>query len=155
MQVNFIDSYIRPTELGDAVELHCNLREQDNEECLGLGVFPFMACTQSAIPGDRNYTLRKNGTDELVACFGVGDTDCDGEGCIWMLGTPLVKSVSNTFLRYSRDWVSYLVEGYQYVSNIVSMNNFISVRWLQWVGAVFGHEVTPGYLQFTIPNPRK
>lgn len=155
MQVDFTDSYIRPTQLGDAMELHANMREQDKEECLGLGVFPFMACTQSAIPGEKNFTMRMSKTDELVACFGIGDSNNQGEGCIWMLGTPFVESVSKTFLRHSREWVSYLVEGYQYARNIVSMNNSTSIRWLQWVGAIFDREITPGYLQFTINNRRK
>lgn len=144
------DCYITRSKSCDAAELYSNLRKADIDECFGLGVHPREACLGSVGNGNKSFTMRSNEDDNpLIACFGVGH-QLPNVGCIWMLGTDRVKSVSTTFLRHSREWVQYLIEGYDYVSNIVSVKNAVSIRWLKWVGAEFIKKYPQGYQEFII-----
>lgn len=149
MEAKYSDSYIRETHPFDLMDLATNLRSQDTEEILGLGVKPQEAIQYSFANSKRQHCMRTN-DEKLVCCFGVGDGP-NNTGVIWCLGTPLVKKVHHTFLKYSREWLDFLLDGYFYVYNLISESNTVSMRWLQWLGAEFTEDNAPqGYRYFTI-----
>lgn len=151
MEAKYTDSYILPTTPWDSDELASNLRDQDAEEILGMGVKPRDAIDYSFAHSKKQHCMRMMSNERLVCCFGVGDGP-NNTGVIWCLGTPVVKKVQQTFLRYSRQWVDYLAEGYDYVYNMISEANTVSMRWLQWLGAEFPETQTPkaGYRYFIL-----
>lgn len=150
MEAKYSDSYIVPTTGWDLDELAENLRDQDTQEILGLGVKPRDAIDYSFAHSKKQHCMRMMSNERLVCCFGVGDGP-NNTGVIWCLGTPYVKNVHHTFLRESRKWLDYLMEGYFYVYNLISEANTVSMRWLQWLGAEFHEDNAPqGYRYFTI-----
>jgi hypothetical protein len=149
LEANYSDSYIRETVPQDVTDLAANLRDQDTEEILGLGVKPADAIKYSFANSKRQHCMRTN-DEKLVCCFGVGDGP-NNTGVIWCLGTPFVKNVHHTFLKHSKEWLNYLMDGYFYVYNMISESNTVSMRWLQWLGAEFTEDNAPqGYRYFTI-----
>ena len=155
MQVEYTDSYIVPMVHDDVLELATHLRQQDIDEIKGMGEDPARACILSLSHSSKAFTMRSKDTNDLICCFGVGDSARSGVGLIWCLGTDLVEKVSTTFLRHSRTWIAHLTMGYDYVFNLISKSNTVSRRWLEWLNAEFSDTLAiEGYMHFTINNRR-
>jgi len=151
LQVEYTDSYVRPMHEDDVLELATHLRQQDIDEIRGLGEDPAKACIISHGHSKKAFTMRSKETNDLICCFGIGDSATVDVGMIWCLGTDLVENVSVTFLRNCKTWITHLLMGYDYAYNLVSKSNTVSRRWLQWIGAEFSSTVSiDGYEHFII-----
>jgi hypothetical protein len=138
----------------DGPALYERMRVEDMLECIGLGVHPREACEQSYELSEKCYSIK---TDEymLIASFGVCPTDDPKVGCAWLLGTDLMPTIKKTFVKHSKEYLDELMGDYAYLTNVVSMNNKLSVRWLTWLGAEFGESHGSDYRRFTINRKNK
>lgn len=63
--------------------------------------------------------------------------DGAGGAVFWLLGTDEIKHHKREFMRRSKLFKGYLMKNYDYLTNVVCMDNHESVRWLKWLGAEF------------------
>ena len=66
--------------------------------------------------------------------------DTAGGAVFWLLGTDEIKRHKREFMRRSKLFKGYLMKKYDYLTNVVCMDNHESVRWLKWLGAEFCEE---------------
>lgn len=138
----------------DGPALYERMRVEDMLECIGLGVHPRMACEQSYELSEKCYSIKTHDY-MLIASFGVCPTDDPKVGCAWLLGTDLMPTIKKTFVKHSKEYLDELMGDYDYLTNIVSMNNKLSVRWLTWLGAEFGESHGSDYRRFIINRKNK
>lgn len=138
----------------DGPALYERMRVEDMLECIGLGFHPRVACEQSYELSEKCYSI-KTRDYMLIASFGVCPTDDPKVGCAWLLGTDLMPTIKKTFVKHSKEYLDELMDGYERLTNIVSMNNKLSVRWLTWLGAEFGESHGSDYRRFTINRKNK
>jgi hypothetical protein len=152
-KVKYSDCRIRPAipEL-DSWRLYEDLRVEDMLEVIGLGHHPRLAIEASFECSQKAYTIMSATDNNIVASFGVCPTHLERVGCVWLLGTYRMLDIQRTFIRHSRAWLNEVMGDYSYVTNIVSMSNHLSMRWLKWLGADFLREEPEGYQEFVIFN---
>lgn len=155
MDRKFNDCHVSKAITGfDGPALYERMRVEDMLECIGLGVHPRVACEQSFHLSDKCYSI-KTRDFRLIASFGVCPTEDPDTGCAWLLGTDLMPTIKKTFVKHSKEYLDDLMDGYERLTNIVSMNNKLSVRWLTWLGAEFGESHGSDYRRFTINRKNK
>ena len=155
MDRKFNDCSVSEAIIGfDGPALYERMRVEDMLECIGLGVHPRVACEQSYELSEKCYSI-KTRDYMLIASFGVCPTDDPKVGCAWLLGTDLMPTIKKTFVKHSKEYLDELMGDYDYLTNIVSMNNKLSVRWLTWLGAEFGESHGSAYRRFIINRKNK
>lgn len=60
---------------------------------------------------------------------------------LWMMHTPLVEEHTFLFVRYSQLAMKEMLEEYEVIVGHVEAEQDRSIRWLRWLGAVFGEPV--------------
>ena len=155
MDRKFNDCSVSDAIIGfDGPALYERMRVEDMLECIGHGVHPRLACEQSYELSEKCYSI-KTRDYMLIASFGVCPTDDPKVGCAWLLGTDLMPTIKKTFVKHSKEYLDELMGDYDYLTNIVSMNNKLSVRWLTWLGAEFGESHGSDYRRFIINRKNK
>jgi hypothetical protein len=155
MDRKFNDCSVSEAIIGfDGPALYERMRVEDMLECIGLGFHPREACEQSYELSEKCYSI-KTRDYMLIASFGVCPTDDPKVGCAWLLGTDLMPTIKKTFVKHSKEYLDELMGDYDYLTNIVSMNNKLSVRWLTWLGAEFGESHGSDYRRFIINRRNK
>lgn len=112
-----------------------HMREMDVFECRATGfATPLEAINESAKRSREAWTLCYG--DVPLCVFG-HVPDCAGGAVFWLLGTDEIKHHKREFMRQSKLWKVRMMEKYEYLTNVVCMENQDSVRWLKWMGAEF------------------
>lgn len=111
------------------------MRENDVFECRASGyATPLEAINGSVKESHKAWTFCYGGVPLCV----FGDVpDLCGGAVFWLLGTDEVKHHKREFMRRSKLFKGYLMKNYDYLTNVVCMDNKESVRWLKWLGAEF------------------
>jgi hypothetical protein len=128
------DVLIRPSEPGDAVQLHANLRPADRAECDAYGHDDLAASLESNI---RRSVLCWTGLvdGELAAVIGVTPINLlAGVGSPWMLGTPVLDRHQRVLIRRTPDYIASMLQVFPHLVNFVHARNLTSVRWLARLG---------------------
>jgi hypothetical protein len=155
MAREFNDCRVSKAIIGfDGTALYENMRVEDMLECIGLGTHPRTACEQSYQLSDKCYSIKTHDY-RLIASFGVCPTEDPKVGCVWLLGTNLMTTIKKTFVKHSFEYLDKMMGDYDCLTNYVSMNNKLSVRWLTWLGAEFGESHGVDYRRFTINRKNK
>lgn len=141
---------VRPAVIKDAQAVASNMRDADRREMAALGLSPIHATTSALLYCKVAYAVVHQ--DEPVLIFGVSDSNIEGMGSVWAMGTYQVKEIARTFLRHSREWVDRIGDGYDYIGNIVDERNAVHIRWLKWCGFEFGHTIHYGPLGLPFTN---
>ena len=104
-----------------------HLRKADLDEINLLSrLSPDIAVAYSIAASEKGYAVFCNG--ELCAIFGVSG------GVIWLVGTDTISKHPIAFYRISRLCFKNLCKGYSRLENFVDARNFLSLRWLKWLG---------------------
>ena len=76
------------------------------------------------------------------AIFGVaGSGEDELTGHPWMLGTDRTLSIARDLIVQTPYWVEFLSRIYPRLTNLVSKENTVSLRWLARMGFEFGEDV--------------
>ena len=130
----------------DTFDLYDDMREEDMIECIGLMTHPRDAIEHSFSTSSKCYSVR---TDEgLHCCFGVAPAN--NVGVAWLLGTRKMPKIRKYFLIHSKSYVEDLMNGFDYLTNIIMTSNNLSYRWLKWLGAEFNDCQHDGYQSFIL-----
>lgn len=114
----YIADNLRPA---DAKEIEAMVGSDDYKESLIEGFY------YSVQP----MTLHVDG--KPAAMFGVVPAQ-EGEGCVWLLGTPAIEEVPLSFLRKSKPHLAQLMEDYDFLFNYAHKENHLHLKWLKWLG---------------------
>ena len=122
-----------------AFDLAFNLRQVDKYEIAMMGLDPLnalLAPFRYKREGVITYTVHTH--DDKIACmFGVVSSRNPKMGSIWMLASPELEKHWKYFTKRTKNWVNFLLTDYEYVHNIISKENKISIKWLKWLGFSF------------------
>lgn len=131
----------RPTDQ-DIEHIANNMRPEDVEECQASGFDPLTALRTSVSHSSVCYTAR--GIDgSPIALLGAGHGVYNGWGTIWLLGTNGIEKNTVTFLRHSKEYLSYIYDetGFDVLYNYTYSKNTLHHRWLKWLGFNFIRKV--------------
>ncbi len=119
------------------------LREMDVVECMAFGTKPKEALL-SAFEHDMATMTVVDKTNKPLAMFGVGESADQQTPYVWMLGTKEFPKVARRDLvKHSKTWIRELLKITGGTAmNVVHCYNRPAVRWLEWLGANFTHELT-------------
>jgi len=62
-------------------------------------------------------------------------------GIAWMLGTDVLVEDKRLFIKLTKQLFDEAVEGFNYIENYISLENRISLRWIQAMGFEFDEEI--------------
>lgn len=128
------DPFVRPALDADVQAVAEDMRPEDAAEALALGLDPVAALKASVAASTHVAAIDLNG--RAIGVFGVGPVKL-GEldaGCIWMIGTPKIETISYHFLRQSSKWVDAMHTVHPVLWNRVYAKNEVHIRWLKWLG---------------------
>lgn len=123
-----------------------NIRKSDLEEFYDLGGDNFKGELMNSILSSTECYCALSDKDEVLAIYGIVAMDIN---IVWALGTTRFKQYKREFLVKSLSTIRNWLEKYGEMSNVVSVKNEDSIRWLSWLGAEFKEPVNGG-LQFRI-----
>ena len=111
-----------------------NMRYADRVEVMAShGYTPIEALNEGVDVS--NYCTAIFIEDELVGILGLVVTcRMTGHGVPWLLGTPGILLHSREFLANSKQVVESLVAKCPNMVNYVHDKNYVSIRWLKWLG---------------------
>lgn len=141
---------VRQAEASDAYPIFKKLRDSDRAELHAHGLNPLQAIVSSILESDKSYCMEYLG--DPVFIFGVKDSNIEGLGAVWGMGTYTMRPVHRLFLRHCRSFLPELQEGYKAIGNIVDARNTLHRRWLEWMGFEFGHTIKYGPLDLPFIN---
>lgn len=123
---------------GDGEYIADHIREMDRFECEAVGYAnPLEAINEGVEKSDRAWTFCYGGVPLCV----FGDVpDSAGGAVIWELGTDEIRHHKRAFMEKSKLTIGAMLNKYEYLTNVVCMDNRASVRWLKWLGAEFQEE---------------
>ncbi len=131
--------FVEKATPSNAFDLAFNLRQVDKYEIAMMGLDPLTALLapfRYTRKGVITYSVLTH--DNKVACmFGVVSSRNTKIGTIWMLGSPELEKHWGYFTKRTKKWVDFLLADYQYVHNVISKENEISIKWLKWLGFSF------------------
>ena len=137
-----VKSYYGSSGHGALLQVVKNMREIDREEILlATGRNPGVEIVESWNNSTLKWAVLKNGV--AVALFGV-DTVDRVIGLPWFVATDEIKSINSFIARHSKEYIGYMREGFDSLSNFVDSNNKGTLRWLQWCGFSILDPVTHG-----------
>ena len=113
---------------------------------LGLwGLDPLQALLQPfryKRPNIHSFTILTESKQEVVAMFGaVSGRNNHKIGTIWFLASDLLDKNYKYFLKRNKKWLHYLEENYLFLSNYITEEHQVSIRWLKWQGFNFSKPV--------------
>lgn len=115
-----------------------HMREMDAFECRAAG---FATPLEAIQQGFEMSTNMKTGSYNGVPLCVWGEVpDTCGGAVIWQLGTDEVKHHKRAFMVESKKVIESMLTEYEYLTNVVCLENKESVRWLKWLGAQFQEE---------------
>jgi len=83
---------------------------------------------------------------EPFVMFGVTDGDLlTGLGIPWLLATDELDTVSRDFLKYTKEYMPQVINGYSRLQNYVHAENTQSILWLKWIGFTLREKLRFGY----------
>tara|TARA_B100001996_G_scaffold201803_2_gene154518 strand:+ start:3703 stop:4176 length:474 start_codon:yes stop_codon:yes gene_type:complete len=129
-------AYVRGAELGDVLVLSKIMRKQDREEIYASDkISPLEALvTPFTIKEARNYSIVGTGNEGVVGMFGCVPSVDPEYGCAWLLSSDILLKHKKQFLKECPYWVSTMGKGYNYLYNFVDKRNWVSLKWLQFLG---------------------
>jgi hypothetical protein len=114
------------------------MRANDVFECRAAGFATPLGAIDGSVKESREaWTFCYGGVPLCV--FGYVP-DSAGGAIFWLLGTDKIKYHAREFMRQSKLFKARMMEKFEYLTNVVCMDNQESVRWLQWLGAEFMEE---------------
>lgn len=117
----------------DINDIGAHMRPMDIAECEAVGRSPNEALLHG-METTEAYTVLYN--DRPVGMFGIYRIDLEMAG-VWALGTDEFAGNSTAFLRESLAYRDRLFAEYETLTNCVSSDNTVHIRWLTWLGAEF------------------
>lgn len=88
--------------------------------------------------------------DDVLCVFGVvPQTLSTNSAYLWLWTTDRIGDHEFIFVRRSQIVIEKLLENFDYLYGVCDIHADRSIRWLQWLGAVFGASHA-GYIQFRI-----
>ena len=129
-------AFVRTAELKDALVLSKTMRKQDREEIYASDkVSPLEALVLPfTIKNARNYSIMGVGDEGVIGMFGCTPCDDAEYGCAWLLSSEVILKHSKQFLKESPYWATTMGQGYKYLYNFVDRRNWVSLKWLQYLG---------------------
>ena len=129
-------AYVRDAEIADVLPLSKTMRKADRQEIMASDgtsalealVLPF------TIKGAKNYTIIGTGDQGVVGMFGCTPSVDPEYGCAWLLQNDDLLKNKKQFLKECPYWVSKMGENYKYLYNFVDKRNWVSLKWLQFLG---------------------
>lgn len=133
---------VRTSILSDCAVIGQNMRTQDAMEMYNYDrSLPEQACINSFKKSIISMTILHDG--KPVAMFGIMPKDFS-TGILWMLTTDGLNKVGRPFVRHCKEWFAQMLEIYPVLEGCVDLRNTESIRWLTYVGAVWGDTETMG-----------
>ena len=129
-------AYVRDAQLADVLVLSKTMRKADREEIMASnGVSALEALvTPFTINGAMNFSIIGTGDEGVVGMFGCCPSVDPQYGCAWLLQSDKLLTHRKQFLKECPYWVSKMGEGYDYLYNFVDKRNWVSLKWLQFLG---------------------
>lgn len=142
---------VHPTKPEDAYLVAPRMRQEDiNEVKAASGLGPLEGLQRGIEASAECYTIWVG--DNPIGIFGVVPTGNESIGCVWMLGTDIIKEHQIEFLRKSIEWRDEFQNTYSVLFNNIDARNTLHIKWLQWLGFTFinqfpeyGAELRPFY----------
>ena len=123
---------------GDGEYIAEHMRDNDVFECRAAGFeTPLEAINESVRASAQAWTFCYGNIPLCV--FGDVSDKCGG-AVIWELGVDEIRQHKKAFMQKSRHVIDIFLKRYEYLTNVVCMDNKESVRWLKWLGAEFEEE---------------
>jgi len=128
--------YVEKGTPADAFELAFKLKQIDKYEVAMAGHTPLEALVNPfrfTRPNVNTYTVFDS--EEVVAMFGVVSKRNDlRKGSVWMLSSNKLDNYWKYFTKRTKKWTDYFLSDYDYVDNVISIDNKTSIKWLKWLG---------------------
>lgn len=126
---------VRDTVKDDCFEIGQRMRKQDVQEAWDANHFSpvetALGCFQLS---SFSFTIERNGF--AVAMFGLIPKNLVGESAmIWMLCSDGIKGIEKTLVRNSRRFINDMLDYYPYLYSYVSVENDVSFKFLEFIGA--------------------
>lgn len=142
---------VHPTKPEDALLMAPRMRQADIDEVRAAsGLEPLEGLQRGIEASVECYTAWIGNSP--IAIFGISETDNKSIGCVWMLGTDIIKEHRIEFLRKSIEWRDEFQNTYSVLFNNIDARNTVHIKWLQWLGFTFinhfpeyGAELRPFY----------
>ena len=125
------DFKVRISKAEDIQLLVDNLRQDDIDELKAAGFTPLDALLQGYFYSNECYSAFVN--DQIIGMFGV----CYPTHSIWFLGSDLSASVKREWIRTASYYIRHFLETKPVLTNTVSTNNKVHIKWLKRMGAKF------------------
>lgn len=120
-----------PTKAEDVLKLVNNLRKADIEEILAMGSLPLNSLLDGYFLSDKCYSAFVD--NHIIGIFGFNKK----YHTIWFLGSNLSKSVKKEWIKTARYYINHFLELSPILTNTVSINNKLHIKWLKRMGAIF------------------
>tara|TARA_Y100000813_G_scaffold198498_1_gene187008 strand:+ start:1404 stop:1880 length:477 start_codon:yes stop_codon:yes gene_type:complete len=129
-------AYVRDAQLADVLVLSKTMRKADREEIMASnGVSALEALvTPFTVNGAMNFSIIGTGDEGVVGMFGCCPSVDPQYGCAWLLQSDKLLTHRKQFLKECPYWVSKMGAGYDYLYNFVDKRNWVSLKWLQFLG---------------------
>lgn len=117
--------------------INLKIKEFDRREVEAANGFGYRRVLQRAVNRYKStmYLIMYNGT--VSGIFGAVDSPKKGVGIGYLLTDDRISEYKWDFTRYSIDVVVHLLKKYSRITNYVSVEHKLSVRWLKKIGARF------------------
>lgn len=126
--------------IGHLIEFRENVREMDLEEILVASGKPFDRHIISSLEGCKALV---DSADGVV--LGIGGVD---NHIVWLVCTKAVENRKIKFLRFSKQYLKYLIETHGYIGNAAYLKNTLHIQYLNWMGVTWiGTPETDGPLK--------
>ena len=143
--------YQEKASVEDCYQLGPDLREIDllEVELMGLGVSP----TEALLEGVEKGVAHSIFSDDhvILSMYGVAPMGLPGVGVPWMLSSDAFirdKEAKRRVFRESPEAIIKMHRLYPVLTNFISVENKLPIRWLKWLGFSF-YPCTPALLHFT------
>lgn len=121
----------------DIISIAGRLREADLREINAVGHEDPASALAAGMHDHGVVFVGVDAEDVPHMIFGVGDSDVEGLGIVWMMASDTINDHWVQMLRSTHDWVNRLGHGYTALANMVHADNKLHIRWLKWAGFVF------------------
>lgn len=116
------------------VDLAEDLRSSDLDEiAAATGEDPAVALVSSVMVSSHAWVVLDG--EDPICVFGAAPGD-EGEGIVWMMGSPRMDEPRNALgiLRRSREYLDELHRTYPRLHNHIDARNDRSMKWVEWCG---------------------
>lgn len=127
---------VRDSAIDDAIAIAWRLRTSDAQEVYASHHHtPKDALVLSYTASDPCFTVEIKGVP--AAMFGaVPEGLLSDRATIWMLSTDDIFKVRKSLVKECRNFIKIMLERYYLLENYVDARNTLSIKWLEWCGAV-------------------